>query len=61
MQAIEFVCFELSMFYLNFDPEISQFQQQKSAPRLSSDSRSHAAGSIRDHMVCARLFVFLIM
>lgn len=35
--------------------EISQFQQQKSAPRLSSDSRSHTAGSIRDHMIIRKL------
>ncbi|XP_073289341.1 uncharacterized protein [Primulina huaijiensis] len=31
--------------------EISQFQQQKFAPRLSLDSRSHTSGSIRDHMI----------
>lgn len=35
--------------------EISQFQQQKFAPRLSSDSRSHTAGSIRDHMIIRKL------
>ncbi|XP_073150226.1 uncharacterized protein [Henckelia pumila] len=35
--------------------EISQLQQQKSAPRLSSDSRSHIAGSNRDYMIIPKL------